>query len=413
MPRPRRGGARDHADHPALHGDRAFQQRPVLLRQRLQPPRQALGSLASIVAAPGVARREEAGRRRAACRPAWRPRAAGRARPAPHSLRPACPPDGRRRRSGPWLIAVCLLCAQHCGEDRGGEAEPPCAAICLPIASTSIGFHAASASPPPNAECAVSTVSNIGCSNWPSAIASKSCAACHELAHLRRRQACWPAAAAAAAGCGRSSAHLQIGLQRAGRLDRLQDADQVARPDAERVQARHQVAQASRCPAGCRACGRAGRPPGSACAARRRCWPLENGPGWLTSGVSVTRMVRLPWAIATVLIRTLAPMTMVPLASSITTMAGLSGSTRRSSMRGQRSIGSRPARSSATVRGSVAPWRPAAERRLIAAAMRRAVVRSGLRRPSRSALRLVEPERDLALDRRAVGDARRRWARRG
>ena len=57
--------------------------------------------------------------------------------------------------------------------------------------------------------------------------------------------------------------------------------------------------------------------------------PLENGPGWLTFGVSVTRMVRLPWAMATVLTRTLAPMTMVPLASSITTTAGLSGSTRR------------------------------------------------------------------------------------
>ena len=82
--------------------------------------------------------------------------------------------------------------------------------------------------------------------------------------------------------------------------------------------------------------------------------PLENGAGWLTSGVSVTRMVRLPWAIATVLIRTLAPITMVPLASSITTMARLSGSTRRSSSAASASIGSRSARSSATVRGSVA-----------------------------------------------------------
>ena len=51
--------------------------------------------------------------------------------------------------------------------------------------------------------------------------------------------------------------------------------------------------------------------------------PLESGAGWLTSGVSVTRMVRLPCAIATVLIRTLAPITMVPLASSITTMAAV------------------------------------------------------------------------------------------
>src|SRR3954451_12908327 len=50
-----------------------------------------------------------------------------------------------------------------------------------------------------------------------------------------------------------------------------------------------------------------------------RPWP--NGLGWLTSGVSVTRIVRLPCAIATVLIRTLAPMTMVPLALSTTTLA--------------------------------------------------------------------------------------------
>ena len=43
-----------------------------------------------------------------------------------------------------------------------------------------------------------------------------------------------------------SSSHLQIGLQRARGLDGLQNADQIARPDAQRVQARHQIAQRRR-----------------------------------------------------------------------------------------------------------------------------------------------------------------------
>ena len=95
---------------------------------------------------------------------------------------------------------------------------------------------------------------------------------------------------------------------------------------------------------------------------------------------------------------------MVPLASSITTMAGLSGSTRRSSMRASVSIGSRPPKSIATVRGSVARLiGPSAA--LIAAAIRRAVVRSGLRRPRRSAVALSSANGHLALHRGAVGDA--------
>src|ERR1700749_2713594 len=80
---------------------------------------------------------------------------------------------------------------------------------------------------------------------------------------------------------------------------------------------------------------------------------LDNGDGWLTSGVSVTRMVRLPWAMATVLMRTLAPITMVPLASSMTTVAALSGSTRRFSIIASVSMGSRLLRLSRTVRGSL------------------------------------------------------------
>src|SRR3546814_7082020 len=40
------------------------------------------------------------------------------------------------------------------------------------------------------------------------------------------------------------------------------------------------------------------------------------------------RIVRLPWAIATVLMRTFSPMTMTPVCSSITTLATVSGVTR-------------------------------------------------------------------------------------
>ena len=92
-------------------------------------------------------------------------------------------------------------------------------------------------------------------------------------------------------------------------------------------------------------------------------------------------MVRFPWAIATVLIRTLAPITMVPLASSITTIAALSGSTRRFSICPSVSIASRPVRSIRTVRGSVT-LAIVPRVLLMMAAMRWAVVRSGLRRPS-------------------------------
>ena len=59
--------------------------------------------------------------------------------------------------------------------------------------------------------------------------------------------------------------------------------------------------------------------------------PWLNGSGWLTFGVSVTVMVRLPWAIATLEMRTSAPITTTPETSSMTTLAGASGSTSRSS----------------------------------------------------------------------------------
>src|SRR6476661_2481115 len=53
----------------------------------------------------------------------------------------------------------------------------------------------------------------------------------------------------------------------------------------------------------------------------------ENGSGWLTCAVSVMVTVRLPCATATIETRTSRPMTMMPERSSITILAGRSGST--------------------------------------------------------------------------------------
>ncbi len=72
-------------------------------------------------------------------------------------------------------------------------------------------------------------------------------------------------------------------------------------------------------------------------------------------------------------------MTMVPDASSTTTRATWSGSTRSCSMAVSSETGSRPPNASSTVRGSVARAVPPPLARLMASAMRRAVVKSGLR----------------------------------
>ena len=55
--------------------------------------------------------------------------------------------------------------------------------------------------------------------------------------------------------------------------------------------------------------------------------PRENGAGWLTCGVSVIVTVRLPCATATMETRTSRPITMMPERSSMTILAGRSGST--------------------------------------------------------------------------------------
>ena len=116
---------------------------------------------------------------------------------------------------------------------------PPCAAICLPIASTIIGRQAASAVAA--AERRMRHIDRL--EHRLQQLADR-----HRLeiaAPPARSSPSAPAAGVLAAGMDRrrSSAHHQVGLQRAGGLDRLQDADQVARADAERVQAGHQVAQ--------------------------------------------------------------------------------------------------------------------------------------------------------------------------
>ena len=58
-----------------------------------------------------------------------------------------------------------------------------------------------------------------------------------------------------------------------------------------------------------------------------------------------------------------------------------------------------------TVEGSVGSAVSAPMKSLIAAAMRCAVVKSGLRSDRRSTFLHVQPELDLALDQRPVGDA--------
>jgi hypothetical protein len=69
---------------------------------------------------------------------------------------------------------------------------------------------------------------------------------------------------------------------------------------------------------------------------------LEKGLGCDTCGVSVMRMVRLPCATATLLMRTVSPITMTPVFSSITTLAGRSGSIGRVSMLVSSAAGSPP-----------------------------------------------------------------------
>ena len=116
-------------------------------------------------------------------------------------------------------------------------------------------------------------------------------------------------------------------------------------------------------------------------------WPFESGAGWLTCGCSVIVTVRLPCAIATVETRTSRPMTMMPERSSTTTRAVWSGSTCSCSTSVRRRI-MLPLYLAGiwivTVAGSVGSAVSAPMKSLIAAAMRFAVVKSGLRSDRRS-----------------------------
>ena len=111
--------------------------------------------------------------------------------------------------------------------------------------------------------------------------------------------------------------------------------------------------------------------------------PLEKGRGWETNGTSVIRIVRLPWAIASLLILTSLPITIMPELSSITTLAFWSGWTcscstlvMRSTTRLRYSLGT----CISTVPGSSDCARLVPRLALIASAIRREVVKSGLRR---------------------------------
>ena len=130
--------------------------------------------------------------------------------------------------------------------------------------------------------------------------------------------------------------------------------------------------------------------------------PRENGAGWLTCGVSVMVTVRLPCATATMETRTSRPMTMMPERSSITILAAWSGSTWNCSI----SVSSEmtlPRYCCGTVMPTVAGSSGSAvgvpRKSLIAAAMRVAVVKSGLRSAMRiwlSLLRLNSISRSIS-----------------
>ena len=115
--------------------------------------------------------------------------------------------------------------------------------------------------------------------------------------------------------------------------------------------------------------------------------PRENGLGWLTCWLSEIETVRLPCATATVATRTSRPMTMMPERSSMTILAARSGSTCNCSI-SVRKATTLPLNSagidSCTVEGSIGSAVLTPMKSLTAAAMRLAVVKSGLRSASRA-----------------------------
>src|SRR5690606_2262454 len=116
-------------------------------------------------------------------------------------------------------------------------------------------------------------------------------------------------------------------------------------------------------------------------------WPRLSGLGCTTSGFSAMVTVRLDWATATAETRTSLPMTMMPEFSSMTTLAGWSVCTINCSISVSRStiLPLKPrGRVRRTVAGSSGTAVGTPIKSFTARAIRRAVVRSGLRRARRS-----------------------------
>src|SRR5262249_38049866 len=118
--------------------------------------------------------------------------------------------------------------------------------------------------------------------------------------------------------------------------------------------------------------------------------PRASGAGWLTCGDSEMVTVRLPWATATVETRTSRPITMMPERSSMMILPARSGSICNCSI----SVSSETTLLGyffgtliCTVAGSSGSATGPPRKSLIAAAMRLAVVKSGLRSASRTWLR--------------------------
>ena len=126
----------------------------------------------------------------------------------------------------------------------------------------------------------------------------------------------------AAAHCTTSSA-----WRRAGGLDCLQDGDDVGRLEPDPVEAVDQRLQVGAADESDMTAAFAA--PTRRCAERRRSRPWRSASGCDTCGASVMRTVRLPWVSATCETWTFAPITTVPVCSSMTTRAGESGVTMR------------------------------------------------------------------------------------
>src|SRR5690554_2248276 len=105
------------------------------------------------------------------------------------------------------------------------------------------------------------------------------------------------------------SDHDQLGLQRAGLAERLENGHQVAGRRAHLV-------HSANLNMGLRSCSAFTRELGTTTVC-----PSEKGAGWLTMGSSLMLTIRLPWVTAAGDTRTFWPMTMVPVRELMMTLA--------------------------------------------------------------------------------------------